>query len=350
MFIFVNKSIIMKSLKYILFLLLILVIGFSIYIAVQPNSFKVTRTRTIKAPNAVIYNNVLDFKNWKAWSSWVEADPDMTITLPEKTQGIGGSYSWEDKDGIGTMKTVDATPSTSIHQLMQIEGFTASEVTWDFKPTEDGTTDVTWSISGKDLPFMFKALLTITGGMEKLIGPQYERSLEKLDSIVVKSMTVYHIDINGITEYGGGFYLYKTTNATSANISSVMGQQFGSIAKFMDQNNIAVNGMPFTIYHDMDMENGTVIMSNALPVKERILTTGDSNVSCDYLPKMKVLKATLKGNYTNLSEAWKTAMTYITANNLVQSEHKPFEIYTTDPSDYPNPADWITEIYIPIKE
>ena len=340
----------MKSLKYILFLLLILVIGFSIYIAVQPNSFEVSRTRTIKAPSAVIYNNVIDFKNWEAWSSWAEADPDLVITLPKNTKGVNGHYSWEDKDGIGTMKTMEATPNSSINQQMQFEDFPSSDVSWKFNTNEDGSTDVTWSISGKDLPFMFKAFATVMGGMEKQIAPHYERSLEKLDSIVVNSMKAYNIEINGITEYGGGFYLYKTTNATNSNISKIMGQQYGSIGMFMGQNNIAFAGMPFTIYHDMNMENGTVIMSNAIPVKDKIVITNDSNILCDYLPKMKVLKATLKGNYSNLSEAWKTTMTYIAENDIEQSELNPFEIYMTDPGDFPNPADWITEIYIPIKE
>ena len=340
----------MKSLKYILFLLLILVIGFSIYIAVQPNSFEVSRTRTIKAPSAVIYNNVIDFKNWEAWSSWAEADPDLVITLPKNTKGVNGHYSWEDKDGIGTMKTMEATPNSSINQQMQFEDFPSSDVSWKFNTNEDGSTDVTWSISGKDLPFMFKAFATVMGGMEKQIAPHYERSLEKLDSIVVNSMKAYNIEINGITEYGGGFYLYKTTNATNSNISKIMGQQYGSIGMFMGQNNIAFAGMPFTIYHDMNMENGTVIMSNAIPVKDKIVITSDSNILCDYLPKMKVLKATLKGNYSNLSEAWKTTMKYIAENDIEQSELNPFEIYMTDPGDFPNPADWITEIYIPIKE
>ena len=340
----------MKSLKYLLFLLLILVIGFSIYIAVQPNSFEVTRTRTIKAPAAVIYNNVIDFKNWEAWSSWAEADPDLVITLPENTKGVDGHYSWKDKDGIGTMKTISATANESIQQEMQFEDFPKSDVTWKFNSNNDGSTEVSWNISGENLPFMFKAFTAVMGGMEKQIAPHYERSLEKLDSIVINSMKAYNVKVNGITEYGGGFYLYKTINANNSNISSIMAQQYGSIGLFMGQNNIAMNGMPFTIYHDMNMENGTVIMSNGMPVKEKILITGDSNILCDYLPKMKVLKATLKGNYSNLSEAWKTTMTYIAENNIEQSEQKPFEIYTTDPGDFPNPADWITEIYIPIKE
>ncbi|WP_255449809.1 hypothetical protein [Seonamhaeicola sediminis] len=79
----------MKAFKYVLFLLLIGIIGISIYIAVQPNSFEVTRTRTIEAPAQVIYSNVIDFKNWADWSSWIETDSDIKITLAEKTKGMG---------------------------------------------------------------------------------------------------------------------------------------------------------------------------------------------------------------------------------------------------------------------
>lgn len=339
----------MKYFKYLLFLLLILVIGFSIYIAVQPNSFNVTRTKTINAPAAVIFNNVIDFKNWEAWSPWAEADPDMTITLHEKTKGVGGSYSWENKDGEGSMKTLAVYPNDSISQEMQFSNFPTSNVYWKFEKTENGT-NVTWGMKSDKMPFLLKFFAAIGGGMDNMIGPDYERGLEKLDSIVINNMKAFNIKINGITEYGGGFYLYKTTNATNANISKVMEQQYGSIGMFMRQNNIAFAGMPFTIYHDMNMENGTVIMSNAIPVKEKVIITGDSDILCDYQPKMKVLKATLKGNYTNLGKAWKTTMQYLAENNIEQSEHKPFEIYTTDPEQFPNPADWITEIYIPIKE
>ncbi|MCF6296110.1 MAG: GyrI-like domain-containing protein [Flavobacteriaceae bacterium] len=340
----------MKYFKYLLFLLLILVIGFSIYIAVQPNSFNVTRTKTIKAPAAVIFNNVIDFKNWEAWSSLAEKNPDLVITLPKQTNGIGSSFSWEDKDGISTMKTIEVNTNKFIKQEMQIADFPIFEATWKFIENKDGSTQVTRTITGNDLPFLFKAYTAVTGGIEKQIGFHYERNLEKIDSIVINSMKAFNVKINGITEYGGGFYLYKTTNATNANISKVMEQQYSSIGMFMRQNNIAFAGMPFTIYHDMNMENGTVIMSNAIPVKEKVIITGDNNILCDYQPKMKVLKATLKGNYTNLGKAWKTAMQYIAENNIEQSEHKPFEIYTTDPEQFPNPADWITEIYIPIKE
>lgn len=339
----------MKTLKYIFFILLIGIIGFSIYIAVQPNSFNVTRTKTIKAPAAVIFNNVIDFKNWEAWSSWVESEPSTVITLSEKTKGVGGSFSWKDKDGEGTMKTLAAYPNDSISQEMQLSNFYPSNVYWKFEKTENGT-NVTWGMKSDNMPFLLKFFAVIGGGIDNMLGSDYERGLEKLDSVVVNSMKAYNVEIKGITQYGGGFYLYKTTNATSNNISQVMGQQYGSISMFMMENNIAFNGMPFTIYHDMNIENGTVIMSNAIPVKEKIVITGTSDILCDYMPKLTALKTVLKGNYTNLPKAWEKAMRFIADNDIEQSNIKPFEIYTTDPGDFPNPADWITEIYIPIKE
>ncbi|WOD44347.1 SRPBCC family protein [Hwangdonia lutea] len=340
----------MKILKYILFLLLIGIIGTAIYIAVQPNEFQVTRTRTIKAPAPVIYDNVIDFKNWEAWSSWAEDDPDMTITLAEQTKGVNGSYSWEDEDGVGTMEITDATPYTSIQQRMQFAEFPPSDVSWDFNSNDDGSTDVTWTIMGKDLPFVFKMFSVLMGGMEKQIGPHYERSLEKLDSIVVNSMEAFTINIDGITEYGGGFYMYKTTSATGINISQIMGKQYGEIMGYMASHSIKQTGMPFTIYHNMNNPENGIIMSQAIPVQNKVTVTGESNVLCGYIPKTKVLKTTLMGNYTNLPKAWEATQKYLAQNKIEQSDILPFEIYQTDPGEVPNPAHWITEIYIPIKE
>lgn len=337
----------MKALKYIILLLLILVIGFSIYVAVQPNSFEVTRTKTINAPQAVIYNNIIDFKNWEDWNSWVEAKPETKIMLPENTKGIGGSYAWEDEDGIGTMKTIATTPNSSITQEMQFADFPKNDVTWSLKANEDGSTDVTWTISGKDLPFGFKAFATVMGGMESQIGPHYERGLVMLDSVLQEDMKRFSIEIKGVSEYGGGFYLYKTTNANSQNISAKMGQNFGAIMQFMGTQGLKQSGMPLTVYNEMAE---TVIMSNGIPINERIEVPADADVSLGFMPNMKVLKTTLTGNYTNLPKAWEATMKYLAEQGLEQSEYKPFEIYSTDPGLYPNPADWITEIYVPIKE
>jgi len=338
----------MKAFKFIVFLLLILIIGACTYVAVQPNNYEVVRTRIIDASPALIYDNVIEYKTWETWSSWIEKKPDTKITYSEQTKGIGGSYSWEDDDGVGNMKTVAATPYESIEQSMQFQDYEPSKVTWKFE-SKDGKTNVTWIMNGNKVPFGFKLYAVFSGGFDKMIGPGFERGLEKLDSLIIESTKKFDIEINGITEYGGGFYLYKTTNAKNSNIRQKMAEQYSSLMTYVSKNDIQMAGMPLTVYNEMNPANGTVIMSNGLPVNQKIEVSEDSDISCGYMSKMSVLKTTLTGNYTNLGEAWEQALTYIADNNLMKSDEKPFEIYTNDPGQYPNPADWKTEIYISLK-
>lgn len=340
----------MKALKYFFFLLLIILIGFTIYVAVQPNSFEVSRTRTIKAPAAVVYNNVIDFKNWEAWSSWAESDPDLKISLSEQTKGINGSYFWEDDDGVGTMTTTDATPYESIKQTMQISDFPSSNVQWEFKSNDDGSTNVTWDISGKDLPFTFKIFSVLMGGMEKQIGPHYERSLEKLDSIVVTDMKKYNIEINGITEHSGGFYIYNTTSCKIDNLKEKVGELFTNINKYVADNHIAISGFPFIYYHKYDVENNAVMFSCCLPTTSRVITSQD-DILTGQLEPFKTLKTSLTGDYNNLKEAWEKSMNYLSNSGYSINDSGPMlETYLTDYTKVPNPADWKTEIYIAVKD
>ena len=339
----------MKSLKYILLLLLILVIGFSIYIAVQPNSFNVTRTKVINAPQSVIYSNVIDFKNWEAWSSWIEEKPETVITLSEKTEGIGGSYTWEDEDGVGFMKTIGTEPMKSIAQEMQFGDFPKSDVTWTFEPNEDGTTKATWNITGKDLPFGYKMFSAVMGGMEKQIGPHFERGLTMLDSVLQVEMKVYSINVEGVTQHSGGYYLYNTTSSKFSEFQQNMTAMLPKVGGYAMTHNVTMAGPPFILYHKWDEENDAVIFSCCVPTNSKIISA-EPGILTGQLESFRTVKTVLKGNYDNLKEAWGATMTYISDNNLEMIEGGPMlETYITDPTSQPNPAKWVTEIYVAIK-
>ena len=340
----------MKALKYIAFILLILFIGLSIFIAVQPNAFDFNRSRLIKAPVSLVFDKVNDYKSWPEFSPWIEQEPNATLTYLEKTSGEDAGYGWEGEIlGIGNMETISVDKNKAINQKINfIKPFESnSDINWAFEETAEGT-KVTWAMSGKQ-DFITKAYTAFMGSIEENTAKDFNRGLFKLDSIIQVDMKRYSVAIDGITEYGGGFYMYKTTSANSKNISKVMAKQYGEIMKYMSQNGVVQAGMPFTIYNEMNSENGNVIMSQAIPIQNKVDVLGDSQILCGYIPKTKALKITLKGNYTYLSNAWKKARSLLSKNNLEQSDIKPFEIYQTDPGNYPNPADWITEIYIPLK-
>jgi len=340
----------MKALKYILFLLLIGIIGLSVYVAVQPNSFEVTRERTLDAPASVIYDNLIDYKKWEAWSPWLEKNPDTKITYSDTTSGIGGHYSWEDEDGIGNMKTLAATPNTSIEQELQFEDYDPSNISWTLAPTSDGKTKVTWQIKSENIPFMFKAYSAFSGGFDQMMGPDFERGLEKLDSVVVSQMKVYSVTIHGTTEHSGGFYLYNSASCRIDEFEEKMQDMMLKVNAYVAENNITTAGPSFTSFEKWDEENNATIFSACIPTTSRVITT-ESDVLTGQLEPFRTVKTTLKGHYSNLKEAWDKSMAYVTEKGYEFTEAGPMlEVYVATPENYPNPADWITEIYIAIKD
>ena len=340
----------MKALKYIFFLLLIAFIGLAIYVAVQPNEYAFNRTRTIKAPISLLYDQVNDFKNWPNFSPWIEQDLDAKIIYNEVTSGIGAKYNWEGEIlGIGSMETLKTETNTSIKQKIEfVKPFEAnSNIKWDFENTPEGT-KVTWAMEGKQ-DFMTKLATTFMGSIESETGPNFERGLFKLDSITQADMRRYSVNIEGETQHSGGFYLYNTTSCKLSSFKEKMQEMLPKIAGYALTHNITMAGKPFIIYHKWDEENDAVIFSCAIPTNSKIVTN-ESDVLTGQLESFKAIKTVLNGDYENLKEAWDKTMAYVTENNLELIENGPMiEIYITEPSTTVNPADWITEIFIAIK-
>ena len=313
----------MKFLKYLLFLLLIAFIGMSIYVAVQPNDFEVIETTSINAPKAVVFEIVSDSTDVD-WSSF-----------------------WKKSE---TLQKSVLSSNDSINQIFTSSRIQNSVLKWTLVSNPDGSTTVGRALYADKLSFMTKAKFALFGSNQAAISSQFQNDLQSLDKKVAVSMTAYTIKVDGITEYGGGFYMYNTISSTSSNMIATMQKQQAKLMTFMNSHNMTSNGRPLTIFVEMDAETSNVIMSNAIPVRERVLVAEDSNILCGYMERTRALKVTLQGNYTNLKEAWATARKHLKDNNLQVSEMSPFEIYKNDATILPNPAHWITEIYIPIAE
>ena len=344
----------MKILKYLFFLLLIVIIGGAIYFATKDGSFDVAKTKTIAAPAEVVYNNVKNFKNWEEWGPWMEEDPDIEIKYAEKTEGEGASYSWTSEIvGDGAMKTVKVIPNKEIEQKIIFNtplGDSESDVYWKFNEGEQpGTTDVTWGMRGEQ-SFMEKVFMGFQSeDFETMLGAMYQSGLDRLDTVVVQSMEISTVSVDGLAQHGGGYYMYNTTSAKQNEIGMKMGAMMQQVMRFMEANSIEMSGKPFTLYNSIDETNGSMIFSACVPVREFIETPQGSTVVCGLMEPVTALKTTLKGSYDYLPQAYAKARSYMAENNL--RDHptsKMFEVYITDPENVANPANYVTEIYIPV--
>ncbi|NER18570.1 SRPBCC family protein [Spongiivirga citrea] len=344
----------MKIIKYLFFLIIIGLIGLFVYAATKDGSFQIAESKVINAPAEVIFEHVSDFKKWETWGPWMKKDPNMQLSYAENTVGAGGSYSWESEtEGNGSMTTIKVIPNQEIAQEITFNspiGDSQSNVYWTFEEQDQGGTKVSWGMNGEQSLLEKVYFLFQDETLEQAVSPMYQEGLENLSKIALNEVSQYNVNVEGVVEFDGGYYMYVTAEVQQEAVSQKMAEMFGMISKYMSDNNIPQSGMPLTVYKEMNSEQGTTIMSTGIPVAERVIVPWNNTVLCGKLPKGKMIKTVLTGNYTNLGEAWEKAYAHMAQNELQPTwNSEPFEIYMNDPGVVKNPAKWVTNLYIPIK-
>lgn len=169
-------------LKTILLVLGALVLGFLVLAFLQPTDYRVARSTTIQAGAATVFPLVNDFHQWEKWSPWAKLDPNMKTTYSGEPAGKGAVYLWSGNDqvGEGRMTIEESRPNELIAiNLEFLEPFdTASKTTFAFKES-GGQTTVDWIMTGQN-NFMSKAIGLVMGGMDKMVGPDFEKGLAQL--------------------------------------------------------------------------------------------------------------------------------------------------------------------------
>lgn len=342
----------MKIIKYLFFLFLIAFIAGSIYVATKDGDYAVESGKLVNAPAPMLFKEVADLSNWKSWKAWDE-QKEINMDVTEKSSGEGAEFSWTaDEMRDGKITTVSVIPNSKIEQELVMEtstGQASGRITWTFEPEEDQTR-VTWRMTGSQ-SFKEKLAFTIQDkDFTEIFQPIFAQSLDNIEETVVKKMEKYSINVDGITEHGGGYYMYTTTAAKLAEVNDRASEMIAQVSLYMDDNNISISGKPFILYNQRDERNNTSIFSAAIPTPSQVITPTGSPVLNGYLAPQKVVKTTLRGHSKNAAEAWEKTYRYIEENGLeIDPRGQAFEIFITNPVEIENPAMWVTEIYIPVQ-
>lgn len=172
--------------KIIGLIIVLLVAGVLIYATTKPDSFRIERSTTIKAPPEKISAYLSDFKQWAAWSPWEGKDPAMKRTFSGAASGKGAIYGWEGNKNVGTgrMEILDVQPQKVTIKLDFISPFEAHNTTeYSLAPLGDST-KVTWAMFGPS-NYMSK-VMSVFMSMDKMVGPDFEAGLAKLKTAAEK--------------------------------------------------------------------------------------------------------------------------------------------------------------------
>lgn len=168
-------------LKKIFLAVVAVIAAFAIYVALQPSDYRITRSTTVAAPPAAVFEQVNDFHKWEAWSPWAKLDPAAKATFEGPQAGQGAVFKWAGNNevGEGTMTVTESRPSELIRINLDfvkpMAGTSTAEFT--FKPQGDQTA-VTWSMFGQN-NFIARAICTVMN-QDKMIGGYFEKGLVSL--------------------------------------------------------------------------------------------------------------------------------------------------------------------------
>lgn len=174
----------LKKISMGLILVIVVILGLAL---TQPDSFKVQRSATIKAPPEKVMGYLNDFHQWPAWSPWEKKDPDMQRTFEGAASGKGAVYAWSGNGevGQGRMEIIEnEVPAHLVIKLDFIKPFASSNRTEFALQPQGGSTVVTWTMTGPSL-FVTK-VMGVFFSMDKMIGKDFEQGLAQLKQVAEK--------------------------------------------------------------------------------------------------------------------------------------------------------------------
>jgi hypothetical protein len=161
--------------------------GVAYAVSRQPDTFRVTRSATLRAPPALLFGLVNDFQNWRSWSPWEGLDPALQRTYSGEAKGVGAAYAWSgnNKAGAGTMTITESAEPKQITIALTFTRPMAAKNTAEFRfDACEGGTQVTWSTFGDNTPM--GKVFSLVVGMDKLLGKSLEDGLRKLGEVATR--------------------------------------------------------------------------------------------------------------------------------------------------------------------
>lgn len=335
----------MRIIKYVFFLIILGLVAATIFIATQKGNYSVERSRFIKSPRNTVYNYLSDYGNYDQWGFWTDDSPDAVIKISEGT-GKGSFYSWKTPDQKGRIQTMFVREGDSITQKVDLNG-NESMFYWKLKDSVGGT-KVIWRATGR-LGFMEKIDATLMGGINYILGNQFESSLVNLDNNLDFEINTFKIDLNGVVQIPAAIFLKHTINSKITEHPKNLRIMLAKMHKFFAENDLKINGNPFVIYHSYNTDSGITKFSVCMPLAEEILTAQGSDLLFDRHGALTAVQSTLTGDYSHLQKTWSKNIEYLQNSNLQRSaDMVAIEVMKVGTESTKQPSKWVTQVLVPI--
>ncbi|HMS26025.1 MAG TPA: SRPBCC family protein [Burkholderiaceae bacterium] len=157
-----------------------------LYASSKPDTFRVERAATIKAPADKIFPYINDLHQWDAWTPY-NRDPAMKKTFGGSAAGKGATYAWEGNKevGKGDMVITESSAPNLVRMDLHFEKPFEANNQVDFKLVVEGdSTKVTWGMDGKNN--LISKVMGLFINMDNMIGKDFQVGLNQLKAVAEK--------------------------------------------------------------------------------------------------------------------------------------------------------------------
>jgi hypothetical protein len=144
-----------------------------------PAHVTVTRSKSISAPESIVFPYLNNLHEFSEWSPWQLRDPQLKVTYSGPQQGKGAQVQWASEKpsvGNGSMAILESDPNRSIDLAVDYNGLEGSG---SYRTVPDGSgSKVIWNFvyeSGSSPLKRWKALM-----LDGFVGAEYSAGLERL--------------------------------------------------------------------------------------------------------------------------------------------------------------------------
>ncbi|MEO6037544.1 MAG: SRPBCC family protein [Saprospiraceae bacterium] len=330
----------MKLLRILLYIglgLLVLIIGLGLF---AKKDYHVERSIEIRAPKALVYDQLRYFKNFKVWSPWDKLDPNMQYSINGQDGEPGAVYQWSGNDDVGAgTQTIRQVSSDRIDLELEFNEPFQSKSPVFYQLEEKGeNTKVSW---GFDVHFPFPInVWAMFTNINNALGKDYERGLVNLqkvcDSIIHPKYRGFEVQTADLPLK---YYVGIRKMIDTADVTDFYMATMPKVGMEVQKSGQPMDGHPTGLFWTWG-ENGQTDMAATMPMAKE-MKFSDSLGVFQVGGAARVIE--YYGGFQGLGEAHAAIADYLAAKKLTALPPS-MEEYVTDPMVEKDTAKWLTRI------
>ena len=320
----------------------LVVIGFLL-----PRTAHVERDILINAPPATVFTLLNGFRQFKHWSPWQDADPDMIVTFSGPPMGVGAKLAWTGNSavGSGSQEILESDPYRHLRMRLEFGDF-GGTFNADFNIEPEGSAArVIWGFDadyGSSIVGRYFGLLSDT-----MLGPDYEKGLIRLkalaESMPKDDFSSLEISVADATAQTFVFVSGRSAIDPRA-IGVALGVAYGKVSGYLNGLGVPTGTTPLAVFHGA--QDGLMFFDAGLPVeRDDIPPAGEIRVG--KTPAGPAIRVIHHGPYVGLAAVQGQLLAYLATAGL-ERDGPIWERYLNSPGAVPE-EQLVTEIYALIK-